>query len=296
VPALVFLAGIAIQIAIPAAMFAYILSGLVATVVFARNKSIDWRMAALHRRYAGGIRRRVGGQHFRCPFAGWLPRSAHPFVGSKFVTAANSRCNRSCHVIPRHPVLYRSRCGISLVADRDGWTAAAGADPSFYAAWGPRQRRIESDLSAPSGDCCNRREYSLRQARFGLGAYPRGNPERRLLVRRHARSCRAAGRVARHRLQRPGHHWPLYSRQCWLAPDRISGRGPRFRFALAAHERRLARHSLTVCGQPSSLRAAAPDSLRTLPMCGTTNLRLALSQYANPRSCGSGVGSANRTC
>lgn len=46
VPALVFLAGIAIQIAIPAAMFAYILSGLAATVVFARNKSIDWRMAS----------------------------------------------------------------------------------------------------------------------------------------------------------------------------------------------------------------------------------------------------------
>jgi uncharacterized membrane protein YfcA len=46
VPALVFLAGFAIQTAIPAAMFAYILSGLVATVVFARNKSIDWRMAS----------------------------------------------------------------------------------------------------------------------------------------------------------------------------------------------------------------------------------------------------------
>ena len=45
VPALVFLAGIAIHIAIPAAMFAYILSGLVATIVFARNKSIDWGMA-----------------------------------------------------------------------------------------------------------------------------------------------------------------------------------------------------------------------------------------------------------
>jgi hypothetical protein len=45
VPALVFLAGIAIQVAIPAAMFAYILSGLVATAVFARNKSIDWGMA-----------------------------------------------------------------------------------------------------------------------------------------------------------------------------------------------------------------------------------------------------------
>jgi uncharacterized membrane protein YfcA len=46
VPALVFLAGIAIHIAIPAAMFAYILSGLVATAVFARNKSIDWPMAS----------------------------------------------------------------------------------------------------------------------------------------------------------------------------------------------------------------------------------------------------------
>jgi uncharacterized protein len=45
VPALVFLAGIAIHLAIPAAMFAYIVSGAVATLVFARNKSIDWGMA-----------------------------------------------------------------------------------------------------------------------------------------------------------------------------------------------------------------------------------------------------------
>lgn len=46
VPALVFLAGVPIQVSIPAAMMAYILSGLVATAVFARNKSIRWRMAA----------------------------------------------------------------------------------------------------------------------------------------------------------------------------------------------------------------------------------------------------------
>ena len=39
VPALVFLGGIPIQIAIPAAMLAYILSGLTATTVFAHNKS-----------------------------------------------------------------------------------------------------------------------------------------------------------------------------------------------------------------------------------------------------------------
>jgi uncharacterized protein len=45
VPALVFLVGIPIQIAIPAAMLAYIVSGVVATFVYARNKSIAWPMA-----------------------------------------------------------------------------------------------------------------------------------------------------------------------------------------------------------------------------------------------------------
>jgi hypothetical protein len=45
VPALVFLAGVTIQHAIPAAMFAYILPGIVGTWVFARNKSIHWGMA-----------------------------------------------------------------------------------------------------------------------------------------------------------------------------------------------------------------------------------------------------------
>lgn len=45
VPALVFLAGVPIQVGIPAAIMAYILSGLVATTVFARNKSIHWGMA-----------------------------------------------------------------------------------------------------------------------------------------------------------------------------------------------------------------------------------------------------------
>ena len=46
VPALVFLADVPIQVSIPAAMLAYILSGLVATAVFAHNKSIRWPMAA----------------------------------------------------------------------------------------------------------------------------------------------------------------------------------------------------------------------------------------------------------
>jgi uncharacterized protein len=46
VPALVFLGGIPIKIGIPAAMLAYILPSLVATFIFARNKSIQWSMAA----------------------------------------------------------------------------------------------------------------------------------------------------------------------------------------------------------------------------------------------------------
>lgn len=47
VPALIFFGGVPIRIGIPAAMFAYILSGLVATAVFARNKSINWNKAIL---------------------------------------------------------------------------------------------------------------------------------------------------------------------------------------------------------------------------------------------------------
>jgi len=45
VPTLVFLVGIPIKIAIAAAMLGYIPAGLVATVVFARNKTIHWGMA-----------------------------------------------------------------------------------------------------------------------------------------------------------------------------------------------------------------------------------------------------------
>jgi uncharacterized membrane protein YfcA len=46
VPALVFVGAIPIQRAIPAALLAYIVSGLVATAIFARQKSIRWSMAA----------------------------------------------------------------------------------------------------------------------------------------------------------------------------------------------------------------------------------------------------------
>jgi uncharacterized protein len=74
VPALVFLAGVPIQISIPAAMLAYILSGLVATAVFAHNKSIRWGMAA------------------------WLCLGATPtsFAGAWAVSVVNPRLLEAC--------------------------------------------------------------------------------------------------------------------------------------------------------------------------------------------------------
>lgn len=74
VPALVFLADVPIQISIPAAMLAYILSGLVATTVFAHNKSIRWPMAA------------------------WLCLGATPtaFAGAWAVSVVNPRLLEAC--------------------------------------------------------------------------------------------------------------------------------------------------------------------------------------------------------
>lgn len=69
VPALVFLFGVQIKIAIPAAMFAYIVAGLVASFVFAQNKSIKWGLA------------------------GWLCAGATPtaFAGAWAVTVVDPR-------------------------------------------------------------------------------------------------------------------------------------------------------------------------------------------------------------
>jgi uncharacterized membrane protein YfcA len=74
VPALVFLVGIPIQVGIPAAMFAYILSGLVATIVFARNRSIRWDMTT------------------------WLCLGATPmsFAGAWAVSVVNPRLLEAC--------------------------------------------------------------------------------------------------------------------------------------------------------------------------------------------------------
>lgn len=46
VPALVYLADVPIHVAIAAAMFAFLLSGVVGTIVFARSNSIRWDMTA----------------------------------------------------------------------------------------------------------------------------------------------------------------------------------------------------------------------------------------------------------
>jgi uncharacterized membrane protein YfcA len=74
VPALVFLGDLPIKVCIPAAMMAYILSGLVATTVFARNRSIRWGMAA------------------------WLCLGATPtaFAGAWAVSVVNPRLLEAC--------------------------------------------------------------------------------------------------------------------------------------------------------------------------------------------------------
>ncbi|MBO0758699.1 MAG: sulfite exporter TauE/SafE family protein [Bradyrhizobiaceae bacterium] len=46
VPALVFMGGVPIHRAIPAALLAYVMSGFTATAIFSRQKSIRWSMAA----------------------------------------------------------------------------------------------------------------------------------------------------------------------------------------------------------------------------------------------------------
>jgi uncharacterized membrane protein YfcA len=46
VPGLVFIGGVPIHRAIPAALLAYVMSGFMATAIFARQKSIRWSMAA----------------------------------------------------------------------------------------------------------------------------------------------------------------------------------------------------------------------------------------------------------
>src|SRR6516225_3029378 len=293
VPALVFLAGIPIQIAIPATMFAYILSGLVATAVFARNKSIDWRMASSL--CIGGTPAAFAGAWAVSIFDGRLLAACLGVL--TLLSGVNSLRPRLRAETDRATVSHGT---LSFVG------AATGFLSSLTGTGGPLllvpiarragQCRTEPDLSASSGDCC--REYSLRQARLGLGHRPRGKSERQLLVRRQARSRRAAGYVARHHLGRLDHRWPLSfspmspgacsdSRRRWTRPTPLS-------IFVTVRDGRTARYSLTICGQPPSLRAAALDSLRSLRMWSTTTF-LALLQYAIPAEFGGGVGRADRT-
>ena len=90
VPALVFLGGIPIKIGIAAAMLAYILSGLVATTVFARHRSIRWDMAAWLCVGATPtcIRRRVGCQCRQPTVAGGGPWPINFSIGVQLAADA----------------------------------------------------------------------------------------------------------------------------------------------------------------------------------------------------------------
>ena len=102
VPALVFLADMPIQIGIPAAMFAYILSGLVATAVFAHNKSIRWAMAAwlCLGAHADGLCRRMGRQCRQSAIAGSWPRLVDVFVWSQRAAIRRMRIAQSITLYP----------------------------------------------------------------------------------------------------------------------------------------------------------------------------------------------------
>ncbi len=102
VPSLWFFAGTPLPIGISAATFAYILSGLVGTTVFAREKSIDWPMVA------------------------WLCLGAAPtaFLGGLTVQSADPRILQACIGIltlgsgvnalwPKNPEKHRERLHVS---------------------------------------------------------------------------------------------------------------------------------------------------------------------------------------
>jgi hypothetical protein len=212
------------------------LSGLVATAVFARNKSIDWRMASSL--CIGGTPAAFAGAWAVSIFDGRLLAACLGVL--TLLSGVNSLRPRLRAETDRatlsHGILFfvvgaatgflSSLTGTGgplllvpiLLSMRLGVLASVGLSQIF---------QLPVAIAA-SG------EYSLRQARLGLGHRPRGKSERRLLVRRQARPRRAAGYVARHRLGRLDHRWPLYSRQCRLALARIVGADgpdpPRFRF------------------------------------------------------------------
>jgi uncharacterized membrane protein YfcA len=70
VPALVYLADVPIHVAIAAAMFAFLLSGVVGTVVFARNNSIRWDMTAWM--WAGAMPAAFAGALAANAVSGWI--------------------------------------------------------------------------------------------------------------------------------------------------------------------------------------------------------------------------------
>ena len=205
VPALVFLAGIPIQIAIPAAMFAYILSGLVATAVFARNKSIDWRMASSL--CIGGTPAAFAGAWAVSIFDGRLLAACLGVL--TLLSGVNSLRPRLRAETDRATVSHGT---LSFVGAATGFLSSLTGTggplllvPILLSMWLGVLASVglSQIFQLPVAICCDRREYSLRQARLGLGHRPRGKSERRLLVRRQARSRRAAGYVARHHLGAP---------------------------------------------------------------------------------------------
>ena len=301
VPALVFLAGIPIQIAIPAAMFAYILSGLVATAVFARNKSIDWRMASSL--CIGGTPAAFAGAWAVSIFDGRLLAACLGVL--TLLSGVNSLRPRLRAETDRatlsHGILFfvgaatgflSSLTGTGgplllvpiLLSMRLGVLASVGLSQIF---------QLPVAIAATAGNIV----YGKLDLVLGivLAASLSGGSWFGAKLAHAVPRATLRGIIS----GRLDHRWPLSfspmspgacsdSRRRWTRPTLLS-------IFVTVRDGRTARYSLTICGQQPSLRAAALDSLRSLRMWSTTAF-LALLQYAIPAEFGGGVGRADRTC
>jgi hypothetical protein len=203
VPALVFLDGIPIKIGIPAAMLAYVLPSLVASFVFARNKSIHWGMAAS-----------------LC--AGAAPTA---FAGAWAVSAVNAR------VLEILLGLLTFLSGINALWTRHGshethniataTLVGVGAGPHRVETAGTYGHRAEPGDPVAGGNCGDDWQLSLRRT----GSQTCGNigsvADRRFLVWRKTGTQPSARKAASNRVGRSGGYRALYPRKCRLENNSV---------------------------------------------------------------------------
>ena len=222
VPALVFLANVPIHLSIPAAMMAYILSGLVATTVFARNKSIEWSMAtwlcagAIPTAFAGAWAANVLDQRILEIFLGLLT----------LLSGLNALKQKNGTEIPAQGTVSKKALG--------GVGAVTGFLSSLSGTGGPLvlvpillSMRVQvltavglsQAISASNRDCRDVCKSAVRQAGSGTRRHPGGRLDHRIMVRGEARACRSAHNAAQNRIDCPCAGGHFHTRKRRLAHD-----------------------------------------------------------------------------